>query len=138
MSIRVCGFAIAFAALMLCGTVNTSLRPPDSIPLWAFGIMLGLVTIASVLQGLVVRSRGPARSLVIAKLIVAFFPTAALFVGAGIVGATVERLIAPAGVGWADSVGRGLWFALAALCLGLAVTPGAICVSTDEVKRSNV
>jgi len=131
MIFRIRGLVLGVAAMFLWGTINTSYRPPQSLPLWAFGYMLGVLVLAAGLQLLSTRPKGEDEDTMIGWLVVSSLLSVALGLLAAGVGLIVERVLAAAGTGWGDSATRAAWHGLAVLAFGIAVSPG-VARSTSE------
>ncbi|MBX9737767.1 MAG: hypothetical protein K2X32_12665 [Phycisphaerales bacterium] len=139
MIIRIRGMVLAFAAVFLWGTVNTSHRPPESLPLWAFGSMLGVLVLAVGHQILSLRPKDKDQSFMIGLLTVSALLSVTIAVLAVVVGLIVERSLAATGTGWGDSAARAAWHGMAVLAFGVAVsTPAVSSTPSDERAKPSV
>lgn len=119
------GTILGVAAMFLWGSINASSRPPSSLPGWGFAAICGLLALAAGHQLLGVRAARDCGSRMVGTLAVSVLLSVSLAVATVIVGSIIERALAPTGMGWADTLTRGMWHGLAVMTIGLAVSPSA-------------
>lgn len=123
--------------MFLWGTVNTSHRPPESLPLWAFRSMLGVLVLAEGHQILSLRPKDEDQSLMIGRLTVSALLSITIAVLAVVTGLIVERLLAATATGWGDIAARAAWHGMAVLAFGVAVSPGVTRTPSNEGEKSS-
>ena len=125
------GTILGVAAMFLWGSVNASFRHPASVPGWGFATMCGVLALAVGHQLFGVRAKGDFGSRMVGRFVVSSLLSVALAAATVSAGLIVERVLAPVGTAWGDTMTRAIWHGLAVLTIGVAVSPGAPRRRTD-------